>query len=686
MPISLDQVEYTNFRSFLGTHTINFDKTGLCLIRGSNEDTGGESGAGKTSVILGISYLLGVASYSTKEMQCWLTEEPMHVRGHFTTPDGPLVITRGTKKLVVEYKGEKTTGKEAEPLLDRIFGVSATMRGVLTYRAQKEPGFFLNMTDGEKKEFLTELLGLVSVESAITSATDQAKELKDVVTRLQSSYDTLTESFQTFLAAKPNLINHEKEIAEQLVLVETTNLEITNLSKELADSSSLYSYVKNGIRRFHSLKIAHLDRQKAKIQETPGIGAEERENLNEKRSKILERLSVMVKEDDLNKKNLIIERQHALNKIKENKAELATNKKELEKLLLHQKELATGNCYVCGSQYSDSKAKHAENEVRIAELNDRQKLIASAPLELDESLYVFAPNPMIEKFGTAAYDLGVKIDQSYSEDKNQLASLLAPIQTEIAAHNDLILTTLNGLDESQHAAYGKKSKYIGDLRSQNLAVSLEMQKLIQEQEYFCRSMKKWGESHAQLSQRLQGITENLNEATVDLNKELDFVDAMKGFLDRIFQEVLEQIASESNAMIGTLPNVAHLSIEFKTEKSTQKGVVKQSITPVVYFKGSERPLKSGCSGGMYTSIELAVDWAVNRVIEQRTACSFNWLLLDEPFTGLDNITKENCLEVLQRIAADKLIVVVDHDSILKETFSQVINVLYKDEHSVIVPQ
>jgi DNA repair exonuclease SbcCD ATPase subunit len=102
---------------------------------------------------------------------------------------------------------------------------------------------------------------------------------------------------------------------------------------------------------------------------------------------------------------------------------------------------------------------------------------------------------------------------------------------------------------------------------------------------------------------------------------------------------------------------------------------------VVFIEGQERDLDSSVSGGQYTSIELAVDLAVSRVVSQRLGCNLQWIVLDEAFNGHDPVTKEACMSLLQQYAADKLVVIVDHSSEFKEMFTQEIVVEKRDRLS-----
>jgi DNA repair exonuclease SbcCD ATPase subunit len=151
-----------------------------------------------------------------------------------------------------------------------------------------------------------------------------------------------------------------------------------------------------------------------------------------------------------------------------------------------------------------------------------------------------------------------------------------------------------------------------------------------------------------------------------LNAELDFIHLLgrEGFLGVIFDEVLAEIAARANNTLGKLTNTSHVSVGFRAE--TAKG--KRTIVPVFYVGEHETTRSSGLSGGMGASADLAVDLGVATVVEGRLGTAPAWFALDESFNGMPKATRESVLEILQELSKDRLILVVDHATELKEFF------------------
>jgi DNA repair exonuclease SbcCD ATPase subunit len=190
---------------------------------------------------------------------------------------------------------------------------------------------------------------------------------------------------------------------------------------------------------------------------------------------------------------------------------------------------------------------------------------------------------------------------------------------------------------------------------------------------------------SRLSSQRAEILAKLGPLKKQLDAERDFLHLIgrEGFLGSIFDEVLEEIGAETNDVLASIANTRHCTLEFKSETMTQKGTVRREIVPVVTINGHKASLKFGPSGGMLSAIELAVDLAVGAVISRRTGVCPGWLILDESFDGLGPVEKETCLEILQKYAHDRLVIVVDHASETQGLFTQRITVEYSGGKSRI---
>ena len=147
--VRVKQIEWSNFRSFVGRHVVSLPETGLVLVKGANRDTGGSSAAGKTSFLLVIQHLMKICPYPSTELQSWFTEDAPETKGLFTSSDGDIELRRGkgATKLKIDGNAIKGGSKIVEARLDEIIGLDDKLRRQVTYRGQRKPGMFLSMSD-----------------------------------------------------------------------------------------------------------------------------------------------------------------------------------------------------------------------------------------------------------------------------------------------------------------------------------------------------------------------------------------------------------------------------------------------------------------------------------------------------------------------------------------------------------
>jgi DNA repair exonuclease SbcCD ATPase subunit len=159
---------------------------------------------------------------------------------------------------------------------------------------------------------------------------------------------------------------------------------------------------------------------------------------------------------------------------------------------------------------------------------------------------------------------------------------------------------------------------------------------------------------------------------------------IKAYTMQIFQESLDYIGEQATQIMSKIPNMSSASIYFEGCKEAKNGNIKDEVNPIVNLDGeSEIPFKS-LSGGEETSIELAVDLAVIEMIEHKTGKGANFLILDEPFTGLDSANCDKVMDMLISLDTNKHIVIVDHNDIVKAMVNETIIISRTGEESTVI--
>lgn len=186
------ELEMEGFRSFADKTLIKFPQVerGAILINGTYKDGTTSSGSGKSSILMAMAFALGFCDVPATELKSWYSKK-LNVRFRLSDGANTYDIIRDPKlKLIVngaEYEG---TATGAEEKLQEILKASPDLVKALTYRPQREKGFFLSKTDAKIKEFLTKVLNLESVEDAVD---DFSRELSEKNTQIQILEGTINQ-------------------------------------------------------------------------------------------------------------------------------------------------------------------------------------------------------------------------------------------------------------------------------------------------------------------------------------------------------------------------------------------------------------------------------------------------------------------------------------------------------------
>ena len=156
--LKLKRYSFSGIGRFVEKQTIDLEsRDHLIQIDGENTNTGGSSGAGKSTTVEALAFLLGISDIPSTQLQSRITKSPIWVQGEF---EGGITITRSKKDgLTIQTPEETVSGnsKLAEEKLDQIIGVNRKLLKTMCYKRQKQGGFFLNLTPKESHGFLIDL-------------------------------------------------------------------------------------------------------------------------------------------------------------------------------------------------------------------------------------------------------------------------------------------------------------------------------------------------------------------------------------------------------------------------------------------------------------------------------------------------------------------------------------------------
>ncbi|WNM70303.1 recombination endonuclease [Myxococcus phage Mx1] len=653
------------FRSFQERQTgPELPKTGLYAVRGHNRDSGGSSGAGKTSVLLAIAYAFGYLPYAAVAQQCWYTKAPLQVELELDTPEGPAILRRG-KEFSLTWNGQTVKGaaKEVEAAIDQMFGLNAELRKVLTYRQQRRPGRFLTMTNGEKQEFLAKLLPqLQEFEAQISSAGLAANEAAQEAGKLPAVIEALLQG-RGALPVRPESPDLSGEEAKLKTLLERSQDVGRALAKAVADleASKLDSAPPE------SAPFVPPETESVKFQLALKSCDERISRIEAERDAEIARLDAEL--EQLNKE---------IHDINELLAQAEGIQQEWARLAEHITAASMGECPTCSQPWTQADLPALEAEgVRLKALLEKVRMAEEWWPELNrtwaqrqEERKNAQQNPTLAKFATVRANILAQIAVEAEKVKTARQLYDATVRAEQAEHASRIAERQRPYKEAYENHLNEQRRLEFEIAAVKARIDAALTQHRRDAESYTSSMDRYESLEANV--RLQ--RERLAAYQAQANEQADFAAMLKGFLGAYLEEVLREISTETNEILRSLPNTPTTTVEFVTEVQTQKGTTRQQIKAIVTKNGVETDLESGNSGGQLESVELAVELSIAKVIGQRTGVRPGFIIFDESFASHCPPVKEACLSVLRKAAEECLILVVDHASELKDAFDGFIDV------------
>jgi DNA repair exonuclease SbcCD ATPase subunit len=672
--ISLKKIVIQNFRSFSGRQELELPENGLFVIKGSNADTGGESGAGKTSIMLAISYALGFCPFPGKDLENWFSE-PMQIELSLIVDGKSMVIHKGQINKI-EWDGTEIAGaKQIEECLQSIFMLNQEQRYVALYKSQGDASFFLNKTNADKKDFLCTILGLNEFEREIDETSVSILAADDKLADIQATYDgALTAAKNSLNKLNSIEIPDNKDIEDKIgkidALIALNTIDLNMVAEELGQLR--VKHIERLKEQEAAASLVKLDLAKVSQHEDLIAIVNDISCLQDEVRDISLALTGCLKNID----EAVSQKNAALMQ-KQKDAELT---KEIAKLEALVPLLKQGKCPTCEQEW----AAKAKLEKVVSEITEKQNLLKSHAV-VDMTVYDDALtahhakreelNDEKNKWLQKATLLNKKKEETSALLSRELLAKLYAIQNEKSVFADLIdhsLKETQRLNRIASALMADKNKAI----IENQSIANKVSQAVALKDFLEKDIQAWSVKEASANKGIGEVKSNLDY----LNDKLDFT---KAFLSNILADILGELSLEANSILAQVPNVSHVTLAFESERVTQKGSVRQEICAKTYINGTDRPLKTGCSGGMIVAVQLAVDLALRKVLARRTGRTWGLLMVDEQFGGLDLVSKASCMQVLKFFSQDCLVMVVDHHTELNESADKCIEVLYENGTSTI---
>jgi DNA repair exonuclease SbcCD ATPase subunit len=663
--LKLKRYSFSGIGRFIDKQTIDLqERSHLIQIDGYNTNTGGSSGAGKSTTVEALAFLLGISEIPATQLQSRGSDEPIWVQGEF---EGGVTITRCKKEgLTIQTPDETVSGnsKLAEEKLDEIIGVNRDLLKTMCYKRQKQGGFFLNLTPKQSYEFLIQCLDLKDYHTKISKLEDTVRskykprkiELESSIQTLQNSLLQLNALLEQKTKPSPPDTTSQKHHEDA---VEAIKLEIQELNKSHTEEMGKIGSKPIKPSSFVFKKKDDLDLINNQISE----------------------LKILMHKNLTNREAEIEQASSAISKIREkikqsndSKIKAVQIDQAINKLLDQKQHLESGNCPTCLRLWESNETIQKLSEID----NQIQEHKTSAELLLKEVAKI--PHyKMMEAKAEELLELKRKSPVNVLEEKD--LEEYQEKQRVLLNEKQNLESTINGNYLQELNAWNQKSASISEtfnqkkslLNEQLSSSNHELEKINIQKANYSNTLKSYERDCDNIKEKLTSSNQDLQDKTDELNKiEKDIllseesIRLIKNFTLQKFQDTLNYIGHRATEIINMVPNMANAVIFFENNKETKSGNIKNEVNAIINLESDGMvPIKT-LSGGERTSADFAVDLAVSEMIENMTQKGVNFLIIDEGFDGLDSISKIQCLEILKNLNTDKKILIVDHSSEVKE--------------------
>lgn len=669
----LGKLTLQGYRSFDGPTEVVFPQTGLVMVAGP-------SGSGKTSLLEAISFCLGHQKSPATKIASW-RGIPLSASLLLHREDGvDMTIKRTDKGVSVAVGEEKARGRAGEELIERELGVPIDVLGKLTHRRQKRRSHLFSMGDEELKDFLAAALpDLVRFEvEAVTAA--GAAETARAEAAGAATVASVSASIATALPGG-DVAMREAAVATAQAAAERAAAWATQRSQHRealgrAENAAAAARVE-ALRARQAVARAEESRLRAAAR--PEAPAELRAAVTD-----IESMLRVCEEKERGERDAESRAVQAWSRARGefdrgvilHEHGVREHAKDVEALAKARAELETtqaGACPTCGQAWAtDSHTQHIKQlQTRVAVL---ALAVASHAVLPPPDVEVWAaanPQPMT---GGATIEALVTAGRMLREDLAAARAAVAAWVAEASAGDQILLARYAAEVTSLGVEIVAAQRESDDLRAakddelQAVGAARAARAELLAAETALRREEQVAKAKADMEDKAARERAAAEEAEARARVAEDYAAAVgrNGFLGRIFDELLVEIADATNAALADVPNVTDCSLAFRSEVVGAKGkAVRQNIVPVLTIGGQEivgRDL-DGASGGMQSAVELAADFAgILGVVERRLGWSPGWVMIDEAFEGLDASSREATVEYLRALARDRLVLVIDHGS------------------------
>lgn len=275
-----------------------------------------------------------------------------------------------------------------------------------------------------------------------------------------------------------------------------------------------------------------------------------------------------------------------------------------------------------------------------------------------------------------------QIKKAHDDEIKELKSKISDVHKAITEIDKKLVkeAELNTLHKKIRDKRNDESKDYHDAlrRISELNVFMKQKQLeIQNDQQKLKNNKKIEQLIGEFSNNLKELEKKMGDLAYEkkLYEHVSFMFSPSGAQAYIMDSLVDMFNEIVNDYVGMIWDNA--TYELKSYKENKSGDVRAKFSDDLTINGVKRSI-GGLSGGELRALSLAVDFTIIRVIAQQFGLALNPVIMDEAFNALDAAGRELVIGMLERMAVDRQIWVIDHAAEAKAMFSKVLRIEKKN--------
>lgn len=340
------------------------------------------------------------------------------------------------------------------------------------------------------------------------------------------------------------------------------------------------------------------------------------------------------------------------------------------------------------SRYSSTEDTIRTKQQEIAQAKAKRSMLHDRYRELIAAIQEYNPEASCGECGSSLDTAEARL--SHSDHQEKIKQKAQDVKKQID-DVDLIISKEQGITDLAKKLRDKKSQESADYQAAQIRIN-ELKGFIRTKQQVSENATLKLSNNEEILNKIKVLQEDVdiklnnitnNKRELELYKTLSAIYSPTGAQAYVLDSVVDSFNEVIQKYVDMLsPNMSYVLNSFK-ENSSGDVVAKFSET---LTKGAETVSVGSLSGGEEKGLSLCVDFALLEVLETQFGMTLNPIILDEPFDGLDASGREIVVDLLESLARNRQIFVVDHASESKAMFTKSIKVELRNDVSTISTQ